>query len=153
MPLLEHKVPPPLVALLFAGAMWLLSVMAAATRVDFPWRPHIAGSIALLGGLFSAGGFLAFRRAMTTVNPLNPSGASSVVTSGIYRITRNPMYVGLLFVLIGLTVYLGAPLTVLGPIGFAMYIHRFQIIPEEQALTAKFGDEYRRYMSRVRRWL
>jgi len=92
-------------------------------------------------------------RARTSVNPMRPEKSSAIVSAGIYGITRNPMYVGLVFVLTGWFVYLGAVSAIVGPIGFVLYIQRFQILPEERVLAAKFGDEYRAYMARVRRWL
>jgi protein-S-isoprenylcysteine O-methyltransferase Ste14 len=110
-------------------------------------------AIALVGGGFSLAGIFAFRRAKTTVNPMTPQRTSSLVTSGVYRVTRNPMYVGLLFVLVGWAVFLSAVWPLLGPVVFVYYIGRFQIAPEEQALAELFGSEYSAYKSGVRRWL
>jgi len=75
------------------------------------------------------------------------------VSSGIYAVTRNPMYVGLLLVLIALAIFLSSPWTLVGPAAYFLYIGRFQIAPEERALTALFGTEYTEYLSKVRRWL
>ena len=96
---------------------------------------------------------LAFRRARTTVNPLRPERASTLVTTGVYRITRNPMYVGLMLALLAWSVFLASPLSLVGPVVFIAYINRFQIRPEEAVLTAKFGPVYEQYKSTVRRWL
>ena len=153
MPSLELKIHPPVVALGFAAVMWLLAISLPLFTFFPPWRLHLGGGIALLGGLFALAGAIAFRKLRTTVNPLKPAQSSAVVTAGVYKITRNPMYVGLVLVLLGWAIYLGAPLTLLGPIGFAMYVQRFQIIPEERVLLAKFGDQYSAYMAKVRRWL
>jgi protein-S-isoprenylcysteine O-methyltransferase Ste14 len=87
------------------------------------------------------------------VNPLHPEATSSLVITGIYRHTRNPMYVGFAAVLLGWAAYLAAPLALLGPLTFVLYITRFQIIPEERALHAKFGPEFAAYQARVRRWI
>jgi protein-S-isoprenylcysteine O-methyltransferase Ste14 len=96
---------------------------------------------------------VAFRRAQTTITPLKPETASSLVSTGIYGFTRNPMYLGLLTVLIGWAVYLAAPFALFGPLFFWLYIGRFQIVPEERALSALFGDRFTQYTAKVRRWL
>lgn len=82
-----------------------------------------------------------------------PHTSTHVVTTGIYRITRNPMYLGLVLILLGLALYRASPWTMLGPLAFAAYITRFQILPEERALTARFGAAYTAYCTQVRRWL
>ena len=84
---------------------------------------------------------------------MTPASASSLVTSGVYGVTRNPMYVGLLFVLVAWASLLAAPWTLIGPLVFVAYISRFQIAPEERALSTIFGDAYSQYRTRVRRWL
>ena len=84
---------------------------------------------------------------------MKPEAASSLVTGGIYRVTRNPMYVGLLFVLVAWAAFLWAPWAMLGPILFVTYMNRFQIRPEERTLMRTFGDDYARYKIAVRRWL
>ena len=98
-------------------------------------------------------GFWAFRQAKTTINPVNPEKASSVVTGGIYGYTRKPMYVGLTSVLVGWAIWLSVPWAFLGPVALLLYLTRFQIIPEERAMSSKFGHEYDEYRQRVRRWL
>jgi protein-S-isoprenylcysteine O-methyltransferase Ste14 len=96
---------------------------------------------------------LAFRRAQTTVNPLTPQATSSLVTTGIYRYSRNPMYVGLLFVLAGWGCYLANGLALLVLPLFVASMTRWQIIPEERFMAAKFGAEFEAYKRSVRRWL
>jgi protein-S-isoprenylcysteine O-methyltransferase Ste14 len=98
-------------------------------------------------------GFVAFRHAKTTVNPLSPANSSSLVTSGIYRFTRNPMYVGLALVLLAWALFLSSPWSLLGPLVFVLYINRFQIVPEERILSGIFGEAYSAYRTKVRRWL
>jgi protein-S-isoprenylcysteine O-methyltransferase Ste14 len=112
-----------------------------------------AATIALVGAAFTIAGIVSFRRAKTTVSPLKPESASSLVSSGVYTITRNPMYVGLLSLLVAWTVFLSSPLALVGPLAFFLYIGRFQIAPEERALSNLFGSEYANYRARVRRWL
>src|SRR5689334_16619981 len=92
---LELKVPPPLIAAIFAGAMWSVSRVTPVLEIATAYRIWAAIAIATAGVFFAISGFVAFRRARTTVNPMKPGSASSLVGSGVYRITRNPMYVGL----------------------------------------------------------
>jgi protein-S-isoprenylcysteine O-methyltransferase Ste14 len=150
---LETKVPPPLVALVIAAGMWLAASVTPIVPLANLVRVPVAGGLAASGVAFGVAGSLAFRRAGTTVNPLKPERASQLVISGVYRITRNPMYLGLLLGLVALAAYFAAPLALAGPVIFAAYIHRFQIKPEERALEAKFGNAYADYKQRVRRWL
>jgi protein-S-isoprenylcysteine O-methyltransferase Ste14 len=98
-------------------------------------------------------GVWAFRQAKTTINPVAPEKASSVVTGGIYSCTRNPMYVGLTAVLVGWAIWLSPPWVLFGPVAFMLYMTRFQIIPEEHVMSSKFGRAYDDYRQRVRRWL
>lgn len=150
---LETKVPPPAVALVIVAGMWLLAWVTPVVPLAELVRVPIACVLAAGGLAFGLAGSLAFRRAGTTVNPLKPERASQLVISGVYRITRNPMYLGLLLGLAALALYFAAPLALAGPVVFAAYIHRFQIKPEERALEAKFGSAYIDYKQRVRRWL
>ena len=150
---LELKVPPPAVALVLGLAMWGISLFTATVEVSSLARIVLSAAVALVGGAFSLLGAIAFRKAKTTVNPMKPEGASSLVTSGVYRVTRNPMYVGLLFVLLGWAAFLAAPWSLVGPVAFVLYISRFQITPEERVLTPLFGEAYNNYKTRVRRWL
>jgi len=150
---LELKIPPPVVALLTAGAMWGVSLAAHMTFMPERFRMFAGIAIALAGIATAISGVIAFRRAKTTVNPLRPETSSSLVTSGIYRFTRNPMYVGLTLVLVGWTVYLASVWALLGPLVFVLYMTRFQIVPEERALIGLFGATYSEYQAKVRRWI
>ena len=150
---LELKVPPPVVGVMLALSMWVVSTLTPTIEVAFPVRAVVAITVALMGSAISLAGTIAFRRAQTTVNPMRPERASSLVTGGVYRFTRNPMYVGLLFVLVAWAVFLSAPWALVGPLSFALYITRFQITPEEKVLTSLFGEAYGNYRAGVRRWL
>ena len=150
---LELKIPPPAIAVLVAAAMWALSRLTPSLQVPTGIRLLLAVAVALVGIGFSAAGVISFRRAKTTINPTKPQLTSSLVSSGIYTVTRNPMYVGLLFVLLALAIFLSSAWALLGPAAYFLYIGRFQIAPEERALTALFGAEYTAYLSKVRRWL
>jgi len=150
---LELKVPPPLVTLFIAGAMWGISPAGSPSEAFTVLHIAATAAIALLGGVISFSGMRAFRRARTTVSPLHPQKTSALVASGIYRFTRNPMYVGLLILLLAWSVFLLSPWSVVGPLMFVFYIGRFQIAPEERMLSSLFGADYADYTARVRRWL
>jgi protein-S-isoprenylcysteine O-methyltransferase Ste14 len=150
---LELKIPPPLVALLIGVAMWVAARSVPSIEVPLVARAAVFIVIALLGGAVALAGDLEFKRAGTTINPLKPGNASSLVTSGIYRFTRNPMYLGLTLALLGWAAFLCSAWMLAGPVAFVLYISRFQITPEERILAVKFGAAYSEYTSRVRRWL
>ncbi|MDP9086302.1 MAG: isoprenylcysteine carboxylmethyltransferase family protein, partial [Pseudomonadota bacterium] len=97
--------------------------------------------------------FAAFAKAKTTINPVAIDTASSLVSTGIYGVSRNPMYVGLAALLVALALAEGNLWLLLGPLFFVVFTTRFQIVPEERAMLAKFGDDYAAYRRRVRRWL
>ena len=150
---LELKVPPPVLMLLFAVTMWLLSMSAPSLTLALPWRIPVALILWSAGIAIALAALFEFLRAKTTVNPLSPEAASAIVTSGIYRYSRNPMYVGLLLALLGWSVWLSHLLPFALLPFFILYINRFQIEPEERALSAKFGGLFRDYRHSVRRWL
>ena len=150
---LETMVPPPIVAVSIGVGMWLISIVVPHAIPSMAPRLIAALAIALLGGATAASGAAAFRKAHTTVNPLHPERTSAVVSNGIFRVTRNPMYLGLLLVLLGVAVFLWSLPALVGPLAFVAYIWGFQIVPEERVLERKFGTEYVEYKRRVRRWL
>ena len=153
MPSLEHKIPPPVVGALVAGAMWWVSSLGSPPAVATGLRHAAVALLVTAGVAFDVLGLLAFRASRTTVNPLRPERASVLVTGGVYRVTRNPMYVGMALLLLAWAVYLSALLSFAGPVVFMLYITRFQIQPEERALKRIFGEEFAIYAARVRRWL
>jgi protein-S-isoprenylcysteine O-methyltransferase Ste14 len=150
---LEHRIPPPLVGLAIAGAMWAASNLPPVFAPP-DWVRHALVVLLVAAGLaFDLAGFVAFRERRTTVNPLNPEKASALVTGGVYRITRNPMYVGMALLLTAWAAWLSALWPFGGPLLFILYIDRFQIVPEERVLRDLFGEAYSAYAARVRRWL
>ena len=150
---LELRIPPPVVMLLVGAVMWLLSICVPGLAVVIPIRGAIAGVLLAAGGATALAGVHAFRRFRTTVNPMRPESTISLVTSGIYRYTRNPMYLGLLLVVTAWACWLSNVLVFLLLPVFVAYITRFQILPEERALAARFGEEFAAYCRRVRRWV
>lgn len=150
---LELKIPPVAVGAILAFSMWLTAFAAPTFALVFPGRWLCAAGLTLLGTGISASGVVSFRRARTTLNPTKPGTAASLVVSGIYRFTRNPMYLGFSVVLLGWAVFLSNPLALVGAAAFVVYITRFQIVPEERALAALFGLDFLDYKRRVRRWV
>ena len=149
---LELKIPPPVVALLVGGIMWM------AKHAPFLAIPRnivllAAATLVLAGFAIAGAGLISFRRAGTTVHPHRPQETSALVTTGIYRYSRNPMYAGMLLIVVAWAVYLGSLWALAGPVVFVLYINRFQILPEERVLSAKFGETYAAYRSKVRPWL
>lgn len=150
---LETRVPPPLVMLLCGAIGYLASRLAAGPVVPLPMPALLAGGVVAIGLTLNLLPKLAFRRARTTVNPLRPAMASALVTRGVYRYTRNPMYLGQATVLAGVMLYLQSPVALLAVPLFVLYITRLQIVPEERALSARFPEAYAAFRQRVRRWL
>lgn len=150
---LDLKVPPVAVGLIMALLMRLTSWTAPQFHFSFPLQELIAAAFAVAGALISVAGVLSFRRAQTTVNPLTPASSSSLVTSGVYRFSRNPMYLGFLLMLLAWGSYLANALALVFAPLFVLYLNRFQIAPEERALKARFGPDFVNYAARVRRWL
>src|SRR5262245_56255113 len=150
---LELKIPPPLVALLWGLLMWLASRLVAPVDVSSGGGASLAIGIACIGFAIGLAAMVSFRRAKTTMNPTKPAATSSLVTSGVFRYTRNPMYLSLLLYLLAWAVYLSNWLALLLVPAFVLYINRFQIMPEERTLSTLFEPEYAAYKSRVRRWL
>jgi len=150
---LELKVPPPAVALLLGVLMWLSS--SPLSPVEVPFGPRVAGALVLasLGLVVGVSGMVSFWRAKTTMNPTKPAATSSLVMTGPFRFTRNPMYLSLFLYLLAWAVYLSNWLALLFLPVFVLYINQFQIKPEERALSSLFGPEYAAYKGRVRRWL
>ncbi|MGZ8254871.1 MAG: methyltransferase family protein [Burkholderiaceae bacterium] len=150
---LELKIPPVVLSLAFAGAMSAVAALGDSLTLAIPWGiPMAVGTIAA-GVAFALAGVDAFRRARTTVDPREPAKSSAMVTAGVYRWSRNPMYVGFLLVLTGWAIFLANAGAALLLPAFVAYMNHFQIGPEERALSARFGDDYLRYVKSVRRWL
>ena len=153
MSILELKISPVLLSMTFALAMWWVSLETPG--IPIPAGMRIA-ALTVFGGaglVIGTAGVMAFRKVRTTVNPFRPEASSSLVVSGIYKVTRNPMYLGLMLALAGWGLFLANVFSLVIAAGYAPYINRFQIRPEERALKAVFGTEFLDYTKRVRQWL
>ena len=150
---MRTKIPPPILAVLWAAAMWFAPRLLPGLSVGV-----LGGWV--LGGLFVLAGLAiaimanrAFRKAGTTINPMDPSQASQIVEGGPFGFSRNPMYLGMALILTGWALWFGHWLNFALVALFVWYITEFQIKPEEEALTAKFGEAYEAYKQKVRRWV
>lgn len=150
---LETRIPPLLLVFIFAAGMYGVASfnLASFGHGGYTFAVELAAVIA--GMIFCLLGLIEFRRAGTTVNPVNPGSTTALVKQGIYRISRNPMYVGFLLLLIAWGIHLSDLLALMFGLLFVPYLSRFQIAAEERALIAIFGDEYTQYQAAVRRWL
>ncbi len=142
-----------MVGLVFAAAMFGVAYATPGLAYPLPARLALALVLVGLGGSVALAGVIAFRRKRTTVNPLTPGASAAVVSNGVYRVSRNPMYLGFFLVLAGWALYLSNAGAALLLPAFWAYLTQYQIKPEERALLAKFGPEFAQYMARVRRWL
>ena len=150
---LETKIPPPLVMVLLGVLSWVGVRYLPALSFRLPFTTVIAVAIAVAGLALNGCPKLALGRAGTTVNPLRPGSATHLVTSGVYRYSRNPMYLGQAVILLGWALYLHSVIGFLAVPAFVLYISRFQIAPEERHLCARFADEYIAFCRRSPRWL
>lgn len=150
---LELKIPPPAFFAMFAFAMWRTAILCPFAAFSVPFRMPLAAVLGFLGGGLGAVGVWKFIRARTTIHPNQPEHSAVLVTTGIYRITRNPMYLGLLLMLAGGAVYLANGTAFVFLPGFVLCLNRWQIRPEERILREKFGGKFDEYARVVRRWL
>ncbi len=151
--MLDNKVPPLIVLFLIAFLMWTISMITPEFTLSESILSISAILFFLIGIFFSVSGVLAFKQAQTTTDPRVPENSSKIVKTGIYNISRNPMYVGFAFFLLSWSMVLSSPSCIIGIIFFIIYLNRFQIETEERILTDKFGEQYKSYLKSVRRWL
>lgn len=150
---MELRVPPPLVALFTGALMWWTAGTFPSLSFSLPAHLVVAITFAAIGVITAASGVVAFRRAHTSLDPTRPGKASSLVDTGVFACTRNPMYLGLLLALTGWSVWLSSAAALVFLPLFVWYINRFQIAPEEKVLASLFGKEFADYKRRVRRWV
>jgi protein-S-isoprenylcysteine O-methyltransferase Ste14 len=150
---LELKVPPLLLAVLFSAAMGGLAYLAPSLDFAVPGSGFFSLCLLVMGSAVTTAGVIAFRRHRTTVSPLTPDASSAFVRTGVYAISRNPMYLGFVLWLTAFAVHLGNLVAFAMLPLFVAYMNRFQIVPEERALQKKFGEPFAEYMKSVRRWI
>lgn len=152
MKILELKIPPVLVFIICCFAIYVADSWALFQfSLPFPWLFFIFCFVA--SGYFGLSGILEFKKAKTTVHPVHIHKTATVVDSGVYRLTRNPMYLALLLLLLGYGYLQQNLLSLFVSVLFVLYMNRFQIQPEEIHMQQKFTTEYDRYKKKVRRWI
>ncbi|SNT36690.1 Protein-S-isoprenylcysteine O-methyltransferase Ste14 [Ekhidna lutea] len=149
---MKLKIPPVIIFFLSLGIMFGVYYLTAEVVYSFQYQTMLSRIFLGIGVLCAFSGIISFRMKGTTVDPLRPEKASSLVTRGIYQYTRNPMYLGMGLVLIGGWIRIGSPIAVIGILFFFWYMTIFQIKPEEASLTKIFGKDYEDYCTKVRRW-
>ena len=150
---LQLKIPPPFVALIFLIHMGMVDYLYPETVFIFPYQLTIAVIIALTGLMIGIAAAIEFKRVQTAVNPRKPELAQSLVINGIFKYSRNPMYLGLVIIVFAAVIYTGNFIALMHPILLVIYLHYFQIRPEERILMDKFGEDYLVYMTQTRRWI
>lgn len=153
MQFLELRIPPIAQVLILAAAMLALATTFPEMVVPIPSSPILAAGLLGTGSIIALLGVLEFLKARTTTDPRYPHQTESMVMCGVYRFSRNPMYLGFLLMLSGWACYLMNALPFLLLPLFVFYMNRFQIQPEERHLQQNFGAEFSAYAARVRRWI
>jgi len=148
---LRNRIPPPIVTLAFILlSFWLTNYLP---KLVFNYQGLLSVLMILIGLTIMVIAVKTFKKNETTLNPLNPREASYLVTNGIFGYTRNPMYLGMIIILLGVTVYNGVYIGIIILPCFVLYLTEFQIKPEEEAMEEIFSADYTDYLKRVRRWL
>ena len=148
---MKTKIPPPIIALICIVINYLSTYLI--NPIKFPNIEIIGGLILLLGVATAVLATLLFKKDQTTVNPRNPEKTTTLVTNGIFSITRNPMYLGLFLSISSTILFFGSWFGIIILMFFVWYINKFQIIPEEEAMEKLFGNKYSEYRQKVRRWI
>jgi len=146
-------IPPPIILIFFIGIVQGIDAFSPFDLLLGQSSLVVAAALVGAGILIAVLGVLKFRQHKTTINPHSIDKASALVTGGIYRITRNPMYLGMLLVLIGVVCFSRDAMGLLAIAGFIVTLNRLQIVPEERALQKMFGDAFDAYCARTRRWI
>ena len=148
---MKTKIPPPIVALICIAINYLSTYLMNPIKV--PNIEKIGGLILFIGLLTAMLAILLFKKNKTTVNPMSPLKTTTLVTTGIFSITRNPMYLGLFFVISSTILFFGSWFGITSLMFYVWYINKFQIIPEEEAMEKLFGNKYHEYRQNVRKWI
>lgn len=151
--MLKNKIPPPVIMLFFIGLIWLFQHYIPIIEFTIPFKQYVCIAIFLLGMLLAVHSVFGFLIAKTTISPFALKETNSLVTSGLYRYTRNPMYLGMALIIVSVILFYGAFSGSFSLIFFVMALNRLQIKPEEKVLEEIFGAEYTVFKSSVRRWI
>ena len=144
-------IPPPILAVLMIGLVYLSTLFFEL--VTFDYQGVLSILLVIIGLACASPSFRLFSRHKTTISPFTPSETAVLLTEGMYRYSRNPMYLGLLLLIISSTIWFGSWLGMFISLIFICLMNFVQIIPEEDALLKIFGEEYNEYKKKVRRWI
>lgn len=150
---LESRIPPPIVLLITILLIWFISNFDNTLEITKGWRWGSAIVFTLIGLILDVSSVLLFFKSKTTVNPLKPNSSKQLVIKGFFNYSRNPMYLGMVFIALAAVCFFASPFSLIAILGFIWFIAKYQIIPEERAMRANFGTAYDNYRQRVRRWL
>ena len=145
------KIPPPILVLVL-----VISNFFSSKKIDLIHLPNqdlISIIILLIGVLILTNPIFKFIKSKTTIDPIKFKKVNKLITSGIYKYSRNPMYLGLLMIVISTSIFYLNIFSITTPFLFYFWINRFQIKREEIFLTEKFGREYMSYKTKTRRWI
>jgi|TARA_X000001036_G_scaffold106896_1_gene99967 protein-S-isoprenylcysteine O-methyltransferase Ste14 len=148
---METKIPPPVVTLIFGFAIYLSRKIFP--EIEIQYASFFGMFLLLLGFFILISAVKLFRNDKTTVNPLSPEQATKLVTNGIFKISRNPMYLGMAVILASVAVFFNIIGGIIFMALFCLYITKFQIIPEEKAMKELFAQDFEQYMKATRRWI
>ena len=148
---MKKRIPPPLIAMLCVLIIFLSKSIFPS--FVFSYKLQLGIFVSTIGFLLLIISIKSFIDNKTTINPLNLKKSTYLVTSGVFRFSRNPMYLGMLLFLLGTAIILNIIGGLIISILFIFYMNFFQIIPEEMALQNLFGKNYRNYRKTVRRWI
>ena len=148
---MKTKIPPPIIALICIVTNYLSTYLI--NPIKFPNIEIIGVIILLVGFLTIIFAISLFKKNKTTINPMAPEETTTLVTTGIFSKTRNPMYLGLFFLIFSTILFFGSWIGIIILVFFVWYINKFQIMPEEEAMEKLFGEKYNKYIQNVRRWI
>ena len=148
---MNTKIPPPIVTLIFGLCIYFSGPYFP--EYIFSMANFLSGLILFVGVSILIVSAASFRKHQTTINPLKPEQATSLVISGVFSFSRNPMYLGMVFILISISVKFNLLGGLLITLLFALFITKFQIIPEEAAMNKLFPKEFASYKKNTRRWI
>jgi len=148
---METKIPPPIVTLIFGLAIYFSREMLPVAEIQH--SSYLGVFLLLIGFFVLISAVRLFRKDNTTVNPLSPDQATKLVTDGIFKYTRNPMYLGMAFILGSISVFFNLLGGIFLVVLFCAYITKFQIIPEERAMKDLFSHDFEKYTKSTRRWI
>ena len=145
------KIPPPLLVLIL-----VISNYFSSKKIDLILLPNqdiTSIIIFLIGMLILINPIFKFIKSKTTIDPIKFKKVNKLIASGIYKYSRNPMYLGLLMLVTSTSIFYLNIFSITTPFFFYYWINRFQIKREEIFLTKKFGKEYLLYKTKTRRWI